>query len=229
MKITRRLTGAFLAILFLLSYGIGASAENVITNTVTDNITDTDTKTETAADADDLPESDANTEESGDTNTDIVPDTEMGTETDNNSDSGVNTEDTTDADADADSDVSADETFLSKLYTYGDINSENTKITLQKIGDTYTLVLPSTASPSAVTLFFGYDSTLNIKASNKAKTLIITDGKPFDLNVLCPDGDYTVTLTPLGAVSDSIDVKFLFSENPPTMYLSSDDSKNKGR
>ena len=215
MKITKKLSNAIsliLSILMLLSStGICAAAEEF----TTDAAVDTATSNTTDNSADDDTNADADADSNSDANADVdvaLPDT--------------------DADKDNDINTNADNVKIydfSNLYTYGDINSPNTKIALQKIGDTYTLVLPSTVSPSAVTLYFGLEQTMTVQAKNQSETILITDGVPFDLTALCPDGDYTVTLISPIMFSESISIKFLFSENISTVYLTSDDAESKGR
>lgn len=126
--------------------------------------------------------------------------------------------------------ASEDSIDWSTLYTYGDPEAENTRITVQSIDGADTLVLPSTVSPTAVTLHLDIPGSAVVLAKGSADSVQLTDGCVLDLTALCGDGSYTVTFQAInGSETSEYQVNFLFSGNISTMYLVSDDPVNEGR
>ena len=117
----------------------------------------------------------------------------------------------------------------STLYTCGDPETENTRITVQAIDGADTLVLPSTVSPSAVTLYLDIPDSAVVVARGETGSTQLTNGGTLDLTALCGSG-YTLTLQAVnGSETSEYRLNFLFSGNVSAMYLVSDDPANEGR
>ena len=118
----------------------------------------------------------------------------------------------------------------STLCVYGDPDEERTKVSTQTVNGEAVLILPSTVSPNAVTLYMAIPDSTAVLAKGSAGSARLTNGGTLDLTALCTAEDYTITLQ---AVSDQdselYTLKFLFSDHIGTMYLVSDSPVTKGR
>ena len=116
------------------------------------------------------------------------------------------------------------------LYACGDITEEHTRIEVQTINDENILVLPATASPEAVSLFFDLPASVRVSVSGDLSSTQIRSGEPLDLTALCSEGQYELRLEAEqdGTVSEYA-LKISFADQLGTMYLLSDDAQNRGR
>ena len=116
------------------------------------------------------------------------------------------------------------------LYTFGDITEENTKIEVQTINDENILILPSNASPEAVSLFFDIPDSFEVSVRSDLKSTPIKSGDTIDLTDLCRNGKYRITLKAKKDWETSeFTVNLSFTDHIGTMYLVSDDPENEGR
>ena len=116
------------------------------------------------------------------------------------------------------------------VHTYADAGNQRTKIGMTSIYGAYYMILPSTASPDAVTLYVNLPMLSSVKARAAGGEVNITNGTTLNLNALCPDGKYKLSFE----VKDrgnilNYELNFLFSKNISSMYLVSDDVSLKGR
>ena len=111
-----------------------------------------------------------------------------------------------------------------EIWTYGDINNERTKISIQSIGGEDTLVLPSSVSPENVTIFSDVYKT----AKGDIGKQKLVSGKGINLNTLCSGEDYRLTFTETGE-KEGYSVRFLFSKDVPAVYLLSENVSEQGR
>ena len=119
---------------------------------------------------------------------------------------------------------------LGAIHTYGDIAEENTRIDVQTIKDENVLVLPATASPEAVSLFFDIPDSVRVSVSGDRKSTRIKNGEKVDLNTLCSEENYDLILTAgKGEAASEYALRILFADRIGTMYLRSDDPENEGR
>ena len=119
---------------------------------------------------------------------------------------------------------------LGAIHTYGDIAEENTRIDVQTINDENVLVLPATASPEAVSLFFDIPDSVRVNVSGDRKSTRIKNGEKVDLNTLCSEENYDLILTAgKGEAATEYALRILFADRIGTMYLRSDDPENEGR
>lgn len=116
------------------------------------------------------------------------------------------------------------------LYAYGDPAEENTRIEVQAVENENTLVLPATASPEAVSLFFDIPDAVKVSAAGDLGSARIRSGEPVDLTALCSDGRYALTLeAKKGREISQYALRLFFADQIGTMYLLSDDPQNEGR
>ena len=116
------------------------------------------------------------------------------------------------------------------IYTYGDPSEADTRIGVQRIGEENVLVLPATASPEAVSLYFELPEGYQVSAAGDRKCADISSGEPVDLTALCSEGRYELTLqAKKGREAAQYDLKLFFADHIGAMYLLSDDPENEGR
>lgn len=109
------------------------------------------------------------------------------------------------------------------LYTFADCENENTKINIQQIGEENVLVLPSSVSHENICLFSDSD---DMYAEGKLKKESFSSGNAINLGDYCEEGDYILKFIHKDGEEN---VRFLFSENVPAVFLISDDPLEKGR
>lgn len=117
---------------------------------------------------------------------------------------------------------------LSSIYVLASETNENTKINIQTIKDENYLVLPSAVSPSSVTLYADFPCS-DIKISGEKKEAEFLSGNTIDMTEFCVGNDFKLTFSKDNDDRLPYAVKFLFSENIPSVYLQSDDPVLKGR
>lgn len=114
------------------------------------------------------------------------------------------------------------------IWTYGDINNERTKISVQEIKGEDTIVLPSAVSPENVVIFTGIPKSANITVSGDIGKEKFVSGKGINLNELCSNQDYRLTFT-IDKQKKEVRIRFIFSKQLPAVYLSSENAKEQGR
>ncbi len=112
------------------------------------------------------------------------------------------------------------------IYTFGDSAVPDTRVSVQITGEEFTLVLPSSVKPENLTLFSGWKNSSNIYMEGDLKKETFVSGRKINLNEFCTDGNYKLKFT---AGEDEYMVRFLFSENVPSLFLVSDNPEEKGR
>lgn len=112
------------------------------------------------------------------------------------------------------------------IYTFGDSRNPDTRVSVQIIGDENTIVLPSAVMPESLTLFSGWKNSSEIYMEGDLKKEAFVSGRRINLNDFCADGNYKLKFT---AGEDEYTVRFLFSENVPSLFLVSDNPEEKGR
>lgn len=116
------------------------------------------------------------------------------------------------------------------LHAYGTNGTESTKINVQDINGTNTLVLPATVSPDAVALYLDIPEATTVLIEGAAGSTQMVNGGVVNLNQLCSKGNYDLKFSAkFGTGESSYNVKVLFSANVGTMYLVSKDPVNEGR
>lgn len=116
------------------------------------------------------------------------------------------------------------------LHTYGDSAQERTRIQVQTICDENLLVLPSTASPEAVSLYFELPDSVKVTVVGDRSSKKIKSGDPIDLTTLCSEGRYDLKLEARqGRAVSEYALKLSFADRIAAMYLLSDDPQNEGR
>lgn len=116
------------------------------------------------------------------------------------------------------------------LYTYGDINEENTRIGVQNVNGENVMILPSTASANGVSLFFDLPNSVRVSVSGDLKSTRVRNGDRVDLTALCSEGNYDLRLeAKQGRAVTEYALKLFFADRIGTMYLVSDDPENEGR
>ncbi len=116
------------------------------------------------------------------------------------------------------------------VHTYGDITEENTKIGVQTINGENVLILPSTVSPEAVSLFFDIPDSIEVSVRSGLKSTPIKSGDTIKVESLFRSGNYKITLkAQKGREFSKYTLKLSFADNIGTMYLVSDDAENEGR
>ncbi len=112
------------------------------------------------------------------------------------------------------------------IYTFGDSSNPDTRVSVQIIGDENTMVLPSAVKPESLTLFGGWENSSKIYIKGDLKKEAFISGRKINLNDFCADGNYELKFT---AGENEYTVRFLFSENVPSLFLVSDNPEEKGR
>lgn len=116
------------------------------------------------------------------------------------------------------------------LHAYGDITEEKTKIGVQTINGENVLILPSNASPEAVTLFFDIPDSFEVSVRSGLKSMPIKSGDPIKVTSLFRNGNDKITLKAKnGRESSRYTFRLAFADHIGTMYLVSDDAENEGR
>lgn len=126
---------------------------------------------------------------------------------------------------------SSEETIdWSTLRIQGDVSTVNTSIFVQNIAGENTLILPSSVSPSEITLYLNIPDNTMVMANGSLDSVQFHSGMTLNLTKLCHEDCYTITFCAVhnNEVSE-FHVNFLFSENISTVYLTSDDPVNQGR
>ena len=112
------------------------------------------------------------------------------------------------------------------IYTFGDSSVPDTRVSVQIIGDENTMVLPSSVKPESLTLFGGWENSSDIYIEGALKKEAFVSGRKINLNDFCANGNYMLKFT---AGESEYTVRFLFSENVPSLFLVSDNPDSKGR
>lgn len=112
------------------------------------------------------------------------------------------------------------------VYTFVDSGNPDTRVSVQIIGEENTMVLPSSVKPESLTLFSKWDNSSEIYMEGDLKKEAFVSGRNINLNDFCADGNYKLKFT---AGEDEYTVRFLFSENVPSLFLVSDNPEEKGR
>ncbi len=112
------------------------------------------------------------------------------------------------------------------IYTFGDSAVSHTRVTVQIIGEENTMVLPSSVKPENLTLFSGWGNSSDIYMEGDLKREAFVSGRKINLNDFCTDGNYKLKFT---AGESEYTVRFLFSENVPSLFLVSDNPEERGR
>ncbi len=117
------------------------------------------------------------------------------------------------------------------FFTWGDSLRWETKIFTQTINDVNTLVLPSSASPENMVLYTNISDRDRIKiVGNKGKMNFPKAGEPIDLTQICENGDYNLKFIVTHNFKNwEYDLRVVFSENVPAMYIMSDYPDFNGR
>ncbi len=111
------------------------------------------------------------------------------------------------------------------IYTFGDSRNPDTRVSVQIIGDENTMVLPSSVNPESLTLFGGWKNSSEIYMEGDLKEEAFISGRKINLNDFCADGNYKLNFK---AGENEYMVRFLFSENVPSLFLVSDNPEEKG-
>ena len=112
------------------------------------------------------------------------------------------------------------------IYTFGDSSNPDTRVSVQIIGDENTMVLPSSVKPESLTLFGGWENSSEIYMEGDLKKEAFISGRKINLNDFCADGNYKLKFI---NGEEEYTVRFLFSENVPSLFLVSDNPEEKGR
>ena len=112
------------------------------------------------------------------------------------------------------------------IYTFGDSRNPDTRVSVQIIGDENTMVLPSSVTPESLTLFVGWKNSSEIYMEGDLKKEAFISGRRINLNDFCADGNYKLKFI---NGEEEYTVRFLFSENVPSLFLVSDNPEEKGR
>ena len=112
------------------------------------------------------------------------------------------------------------------IYTFGDSSVPDTRVSVQSIGEEFTLVLPSAVKPESLTLFSGWENSSEIYMEGDLKKETFISGRKINLNDFCADSNYRLKFI---NGEEAYTVRFLFSENVPSLFLVSDNPEEKGR
>ena len=112
------------------------------------------------------------------------------------------------------------------IYTFGDSSNTDTRVSVQIIGVENTMVLPPAVKPESMTLFSEWENSSEIYMEGDLKKEAFISGRKINLNDFCADGNYKLKFT---TVENEYTVRFLFSENVPSLFLVSDNPEEKGR
>ena len=112
------------------------------------------------------------------------------------------------------------------IYTFGDSSNPDTRVSVQIIGDENTMVLPSSVTPESLTLFAESENSSEIYMEGDLKKEAFISGRKINLNDFCADGNYKLKFI---NGEEEYTVRFLFSENVPSLFLVSDNPEEKGR
>ncbi len=112
------------------------------------------------------------------------------------------------------------------IYTFGDNSVPDTRVSVQIIGEEFTLVLPSSVKPESLTLFSEWDNSSNIYIEGNLKKETFVSGRKINLNEFCADGNYKLKFI---NGEKEYAVRLLFSENVPALFLVSDNPDAEGR
>ena len=112
------------------------------------------------------------------------------------------------------------------IYTFGDSSNPDTRVSVQIIGDENTMVLPSSVKPESLTLFGGWENSSEIYMEGDLKKEAFISGRKINLNDFCADGNYKLKFI---NGEEEYTIRFLFSENVPSLFLVSDNPEEKGR
>jgi len=111
------------------------------------------------------------------------------------------------------------------FYTYGDVSNSDTRINASRISDMDTIVIPSGVTGKTVTMF----SDKTHKKYHVSGALGETDfvsGESIDLAKLCNPDDYVISVSD---GSEEYQIRFLFLDNIPSVYLLSTNPQSEGR
>ena len=112
------------------------------------------------------------------------------------------------------------------IYTFEDSRNPDTRVSVQIIGDENTMVLPSSVKPESLTLFGGWENSSEIYMEGDLKKETFISGRKINLNDFCADGNYKLKFI---NGEEEYTVRFLFSENVPSLFLGSDTPEEQGR
>lgn len=112
------------------------------------------------------------------------------------------------------------------IYTFGDSAVSDTRVSVQIIGEENTMVLPSSVNPESLTLFSGWENSSDIYMEGDLKKEAFVSGRKINLNDFCTGGNFKLKFI---NGEKAYTVRFLFSENVPSLFLVSDNPEEKGR
>lgn len=119
----------------------------------------------------------------------------------------------------------AAEFSVQDIYTLVKDDTALSRVNVQEIGGKNTMVLPSAASPENIVLYKEGSAKIQIEGALKRETF--ESGKAINLNGFCKNNDYVIKFIRKDGTFE--EVRFLFSENIPAVFLTSDNPLEKGR
>jgi len=121
--------------------------------------------------------------------------------------------------------VFAEEGLADKIYTFAVEENASSRVNVQSFDGEYVMVLPSCVKPESFIIYMEDSQIINIEGESARRSFVL--GKSIDLNDFCKNGDYKLKI--YGKDGGFVEVRFLFSENVPALFLLSDDPVEKGR
>lgn len=120
---------------------------------------------------------------------------------------------------------------INTFFTYSDVTNPGTRINIQKIGNTPTMVLPSSMSPESVPIYSTLSALSYIRIEDcNGNVRHVKKGECLNLNEICNKEDYKLKFFVNSRFKKhSYEFKIIFSENLPSMYITSDDPVYQGR
>ncbi len=112
-----------------------------------------------------------------------------------------------------------------RIYTYAEAGNEKTKIYPIEKNEEIVFILPSAVKPESVALFRENSKNIGYVKGELKKTAI-SSGELINLNDYCKDNNYSVSVK---FNNKEKTVKFLFSENVPSVFLISENPQTNGR
>ena len=125
---------------------------------------------------------------------------------------------------------SVDEHLFLKIYTFGNIEDQKTRVDVSVINGENILFLPSSVSPDSLTLFADFSDQVSVRIKGDKKEENFTNGININLNQYCSDGLYLLRFifSQNGNTCENV-IRFVFSENISSIYLISDNPEEQGR
>ncbi|MBR3932602.1 MAG: CotH kinase family protein [Clostridia bacterium] len=112
------------------------------------------------------------------------------------------------------------------MCSYGKRGDLETKINVQNISGVNTLVMPSACTPEQAFIYVDLPHKTKVTVSGKNGKRDFVNGISINLKKLCDEPDYTLKFT---SGSQEYDVKIVYSQNIPALYINSDNVFEKGR